>query len=129
MRRRHLLGFLAAMPLPALAGDGGVNSPAWRPSRSIRLVVPVSAGGSQDAVARILARSMSEELGKAIVVENLPGAAGNLGFQTVARARPDGHTLLAGSDGLSINKHRYCPGAGTTIRPAGGAQSAAWDRW
>jgi tripartite-type tricarboxylate transporter receptor subunit TctC len=107
MRRRHLLGLLAAVPLPALAGSGGVDPPAWRPSRSIRLIVPVSAGGSQDAVARILAQPMSEELGQAVVVENLPGAAGNLGFQTVARARPDGHTLLAGSDGLSINKHLF----------------------
>ena len=62
MRRRHLLGFLAAVPPPARAVTGGVDSPAWRPSRSIRLVVPVSAGGSQDAVARILARPMSEEL-------------------------------------------------------------------
>jgi tripartite-type tricarboxylate transporter receptor subunit TctC len=123
MRRRHLLGFLAAMPLPALAGDGGVNSPAWRPSRSIRLVVPVSAGGSQDAVARILARSMSEELGQAIVVENLPGAAGNLGFQTVARARPDGHTLLAGSDGLSINKHLF---PRLNFDPVEGFAAVAW---
>ena len=124
MRRRHLLGFLAAVPLPALAGNGGVASPAWRPSRSIRLVVPVSAGGSQDAVARILAQPMSEELGQAVVVENLPGAAGNLGFQTVARARPDGYTLLAGSDGLSINKHLFprldfAPGGGVRGRVLG----------
>jgi tripartite-type tricarboxylate transporter receptor subunit TctC len=67
----------------------------------------VAAGGSQDAVARLLARPLSESLGHRVVVENLPGAAGNLGFQMVARARPDGYTLLAGSDGLSINKSLF----------------------
>lgn len=108
MRRRHLFGCMAAVPLvaPRLApasGDGA-SAASWRPSRPIRLVVPVAAGGSQDAVARILAPPMAERLGQAVLVENLPGAAGNLGFQAVARARPDGHTLLAGSDGLSVNK-------------------------
>jgi tripartite-type tricarboxylate transporter receptor subunit TctC len=111
MRRRHLLGLVAAAPLPASrltrAGSSNADSAPWRPSQSIRLIVPVAPGGSQDAVARILSRPMSEGLGQPVIVENLPGAAGNLGFQVVARARPDGHTLLAGSDGLSINKHLF----------------------
>lgn len=104
MRRRRVLGLLATTTLlmPALARAQG--EAAWRPPRPIRLVVPVAAGGSQDAVARLLAGPMGAALGLAVVVENLPGAAGNLGFQAVARARPDGTTLLAGSDGLSINK-------------------------
>lgn len=104
MHRRRLLGLMAAtagLGLPALAR---AEATPWRPARPIRLVVPVAPGGSQDAVARILAGPMSALLGRSVVVENLPGAAGNLGFQTVARARPDGTTLLAGSDGLSINK-------------------------
>ena len=108
MHRRHLLGLVAAAPLSAprlvRTGNAGADAASWRPSRPVRLVVPVAAGGSQDAVARILAPPMSERLGQAVLVENLPGAASNLGFQAVARARPDGHTLLAGSDGLSINK-------------------------
>lgn len=108
MRRRDLLGCIAAAPFaalsPAAAESGGAIAGSWRPSRPIRLIVPVSAGGSQDAVARILAPLMAERFGQAVLVENLPGAAGNLGFQAVARARPDGYTLLAGSDGLSINK-------------------------
>ncbi|MBX6373289.1 MAG: tripartite tricarboxylate transporter substrate binding protein [Acetobacteraceae bacterium] len=114
MRRRRplLLGLVVAAPLSAVArgSSGGAEAAApapWRPSRPIRLVVPVAAGGSQDAVARILARPMSDALGQLVVVENLPGAAGNLGFRAVARARPDGHTLLAGSDGLSINKSLF----------------------
>ena len=102
MRRRCLIGLLAAVPLLARPGSGRADG--WRPARPVRLIVPVSAGGSQDAVARIIAQPMASALGQSVVVENLPGAAGNLGFQTVARARPDGTTLLAGSDGLSINK-------------------------
>lgn len=111
MRRRQLLGrttALLAAATTALAAPRLVQAgSSWRPVRPIRLVVPVSAGGSQDAVARILSRPLTEALGQPVVVENLPGAAGNLGFQTVARARPDGHTLLAGSDGLSINKSLF----------------------
>ena len=112
MHRRHLLGFVAAAPLstPRLVRTSSASTDAaapWRPSRPIRLIVPVAAGGSQDAVARILSQPMAERLGQAVLVENLPGAASNLGFQAVARARPDGHTLLAGSDGLSINKSLF----------------------
>src|SRR5690242_3061175 len=81
MRRRHLLGLMAVAPLSAprlaRAGSGSADTVPWHPSRPIRLVVPVAAGGSQDAVARILSRPMSELLGQAVMVENLPGAAGN----------------------------------------------------
>jgi len=106
MRRRDLFGLLAATALavPRQAPAQGGRAAAWRPARPIRIIVPVAAGGSQDAVARILAGPMSEALGQTVMVENMPGAAGNVGFQAVARARPDGYTLLAGSDGLSINK-------------------------
>lgn len=106
-RRRLLLGFMAAAPISAPRSVRASGAAPWRPSRPVRLIVPVSAGGSQDAVARILSQPMTERLGQPVVVENLPGAAGNLGFQTAARARPDGHTLLAGSDGLSINKSLF----------------------
>jgi len=104
MHRRRLLGLVAGTATLALPTLARAETAPWRPARTVRLVVPVAAGGSQDAVARILAPPMTAFLGRAVVVENLPGAAGNLGFQTVARARPDGTTLLAGSDGLSINK-------------------------
>jgi tripartite-type tricarboxylate transporter receptor subunit TctC len=87
------------------------------------LIVPVSAGGSQDAVARLIAGPMGEALGQPVIVENLPGAAGNLGFQTVARARPDGLTLLAGSDGLSINRTLF-PKLG--FDPVEGFAPVAW---
>ncbi|MBP0445480.1 hypothetical protein J8J14_11895 [Roseomonas sp. SSH11] len=108
MRRRHLPGLIAGLALSSgrVSAEGRQAGPAspWRPAHTIRLIVPVAPGGSQDATARILARPLSERLGQPVVVDNLPGAAGNVGFHAAARARPDGHTLLAGSDGLSINK-------------------------
>jgi tripartite-type tricarboxylate transporter receptor subunit TctC len=75
---------------------------AW-PEKPIRLIVPVAPGGSQDVFARLLARGIGEQLGQNIVVENRPGAGGNLAYEAVARERADGYTLLAGADPLSIN--------------------------
>lgn len=103
MHRRHLL---AALPMPALSGLArpAIAQPAapW-PNRSVRIVVPVAAGGGQDIVARLTARHLTDALGQNVVVENQPTAAGNVAFEAVARARPDGYMLLAGSDSLSIN--------------------------
>ncbi len=97
MRRRSLLALAPALlARPALATG-------W-PERSLRLIVPVAAGGSQDIVARLLARHLTEALGQSVLVENQPGAGSNIGYEAAARAKPDGYTLLAGSDSLSINK-------------------------
>ncbi len=98
LRRRSLLALAGASLLarPALAAG-------W-PERSLRLIVPVAPGGSQDIVARLLARHLTDALGQSVLVENQPGAGSNIGYEAAARARPDGYTLLAGSDSLSINK-------------------------
>ncbi|WP_353213093.1 tripartite tricarboxylate transporter substrate-binding protein [Rhodovarius sp.] len=100
MKRRsffHSLSLTLAAPMVASAQPGLADRP-------IRLIVPVAPGGSQDIVARLLARHMAGPLGQSIVVENHPGAGSNIGYEIVARARPDGLTLAAGSDSLSINK-------------------------
>ncbi|MBV8109135.1 MAG: tripartite tricarboxylate transporter substrate binding protein, partial [Hyphomicrobiales bacterium] len=66
------------------------------PQRPIRLIVPFTAGGANDVAARLVAEAMSKNLGGSIVVENRPGAGGNIGAQAVAAAQADGYTLLLG---------------------------------
>ena len=99
--RRTLLTVLAAAPLSAQMPRSAL---AAYPDRPIRLVVPFAAGGNADFVARLVAEGMSQALGQSIVVEQRTGAGGSLGAGEVARAAPDGYTLLTGSNGpLSVN--------------------------
>jgi tripartite-type tricarboxylate transporter receptor subunit TctC len=77
------------------------------PGRAIRIVVPVPPGASLDMLARTIAGRLSPRLGQSVVVENQPGAGGNLAFGTVAKAAPDGYTLLLGWDSLQINVGLY----------------------
>ncbi|MBX9751020.1 MAG: tripartite tricarboxylate transporter substrate binding protein [Roseococcus sp.] len=86
MKRRHVLA-LSALATPALAQE------EW-PQRSVRIIVPAAGGGSSDPIARFLAQAFTARFGQGFVVENRPGAAGNVGMTTAARAAPDGHTLL-----------------------------------
>lgn len=103
MLRRALLAspMLTAMPAPTFAQS-------WAPTRPIRMIVPFVAGGSTDVAARIVAEPMGERLGQPVIVENRGGSGGNIGGEMVARAAPDGHTLLMGVTGLlSTNMHIY----------------------
>ena len=80
---------------------------AW-PTKSIRLVVNFAAGGSTDVIARSMAQGLSESLGQPVIVDNRVGAGGNIGLELVAKALPDGYTLLHSSDGpILINPHLY----------------------
>ncbi len=95
MRRRHLLAALA--PVPALA------QPAF-PSRPLRILTAFAAGGGTDLIARTLAQAMTGPLGQTVIVENRPGAGGNLATDTAAQAPADGYTLLMGNHGpMSVN--------------------------
>lgn len=106
MRRRALLGMPPALLWVAAPPAWGQAKP-WPAEHPIRLIVPVTPGGSHDIVARLLARPLTETLGQSVLVENMPGAGSNIGYEFVARSRPDGYTLLAGSDSLSINPALY----------------------
>jgi tripartite-type tricarboxylate transporter receptor subunit TctC len=97
MNRRELLQYSAtaigssvALAMPALAQD------AW-PSRQVTLVVPFSAGGSADLIARLLAQHLQAKFGASFVIENKGGAGGSLGAGYAAKAAPDGYTLLIGT--------------------------------
>src|ERR1700712_1097491 len=77
------------------------------PNKSVRLVVPFAAGGGTDILARDLAPKLGELLGQPTVIDNRAGAGGNIGADIVAKAAPDGYTILLGSNTLSINPSLY----------------------
>jgi tripartite-type tricarboxylate transporter receptor subunit TctC len=80
------------------------GAPPW-PTHPIRLIVPYPAGGSTDVLFRILAERMQDKLGRPFVIENRPGASGNVGIDAVAKSAPDGHTIGAATVGhFSINQ-------------------------
>jgi tripartite-type tricarboxylate transporter receptor subunit TctC len=87
--RRQIIGFAAAaMSLPALTQTSSF------PQKPVRIVVPYTTGGSNDVIARLLAQQLQEACGQPVVVENKPGAAGNIGSSDIAKSAPDGHSLL-----------------------------------
>ena len=91
MRALAALGAALALALPASA--------EWQPTRAVKIVVPFSPGGQPDVVARALAEPVSKALGQPVIVENRPGAGGNIAADLVAKSAPDGHTLLIGTNG------------------------------
>jgi tripartite-type tricarboxylate transporter receptor subunit TctC len=101
--RRHFL-HLAAAALPAFSRIAWADA---YPARPVRLIVGFAAGGPQDIVMRLIAQWLSERLGQSFIVENRPGAAGNLGAEAVAHATPDGYTLLSISSPNAINATVY----------------------
>src|SRR6186997_2589276 len=96
------------MVLVALAAGAGAASAQTYPNRPIRLIVGFPPGGAVDIIARIYAQGLSGRLGQPVVVENKPGTGGNLASDTVAKAAPDGYTLLHGTENVFIsNPHIY----------------------
>jgi len=102
----NFLRIAAPIVLGAVAMDGGAQTPAY-PSRPVKLVVGFTPGGGSDVVARVLAQKLFEFSGQTWLVENRPGAGGNLAFEYVAHAEPDGYTLLNSTPGIVINPTLY----------------------
>src|ERR1700726_3987452 len=93
-----VMALLAMLPtLPAAAEEAADAAKAF-PSRPIRIIVPFPAGGPTDILSRVIAQRMSEDWGQPVLIENRPGASTVIGAQQVARAAPDGYTLLAAMD-------------------------------
>lgn len=98
---------LPALALAVLSADSALAQAAY-PSRPIRIVVPFPAGGGPDMIARTLAQKLGEQNPWSVLVENRPGASGNLGVDAVAKSAPDGYTLVVGqTSNLAINPTLY----------------------
>jgi tripartite-type tricarboxylate transporter receptor subunit TctC len=89
-----------------LAGVHGAHAQTY-PAKTIRMIVPFATGGGTDIVARAVAQKISEGLGQSVVVDNRTGANGNIGMELVAKAAPDGYTILMTSSALAINPSLY----------------------
>ena len=106
-RRTLLAAGLLAGVAPGLRSAFAADAAANYPEKPVKIIVPFAAGGPTDVTARLVANHLSQKLGKQFYIENLPGAGGNTGTGTLARAAPDGYTLLIGSTSHMINLSLY----------------------
>ncbi|UIF90085.1 tripartite tricarboxylate transporter substrate binding protein [Cupriavidus sp. UYPR2.512] len=101
------LAAAAAIVLPAVLAQPAAAADAAYPSHPIRMVVPFPPGGPTDLVSRVIARRMSEELGQQVLVDNRPGANGNIGAEIVAKAPADGYTVLYNTSSIALSPALY----------------------
>jgi len=113
---------IAALTLAAMTGSGAAQT--W-PEKPVRIVVPLTTGSATDVMARTVALKLGVELGQNFIVENKPGAAGTIGVGTVARARPDGYTLLVQSSSYTITPITYPNTPYDTLRDLAGVTPLA----
>ena len=103
---RHIARLLVACATLACAAGAGAQGSY--PNRPVTIIIGFSAGGTTDIIARLISDELRKALGQPIVIENKPGAGGNIGAEMVAKAKPDGYTLLMGSVGpLAVNASLY----------------------
>lgn len=108
MKRFQALRFLWQVACPALLAGafaaGALAQDRW-PSQPVKVVVPYPAGGSTDLVARLVGEQLGRELGQSVVIENRPGGGTNIAAESVARAKPDGYTLLFANNAQVLNNY------------------------
>ena len=102
--QNRILAAVTGLVLHAAAGMAAAQN---YPDRPIRIIVAFPPGASTDVVGRIVGQKMTEAWGQNVVIENRPGAGGNLGTQVAVRANPDGHTLLFNSSAIAVNVSLY----------------------
>lgn len=117
--RNLLVGFLT------VACTLASQAQTW-PSQTIRIVVPFTAGTGMDTIARVVGPRLSERLGQPVVVQNIPGASGNIGADVVAKANPDGNTLLMGANTMLIASQLYKNAAFNPVNDLSSVSLAAW---
>src|SRR5689334_373215 len=107
LTRRTLLGGTAGLlAAPALVTSARAQA-NW-PDRPVRIIIPYPGGGSTDVLARILGERMKNKFGEPFVIENRPGAGGNIGIDALCKSAPDGYTMAAATVGnFSINQYLY----------------------
>jgi tripartite-type tricarboxylate transporter receptor subunit TctC len=96
----------AVLVTPMLFVTGNVDAQSY-PLRPLRMVVGAATGGTPDILARIVGQKLNEQLGQPVIVDNRPGATGNIGADVVAKAAPDGHTMIVATSVLSISPAFY----------------------
>ena len=108
MRLRHALNtlVLACAGLAMLGGATAARADGY-PERPVKWIVPFPPGGAMDSIARTLGESMGKQLNTSFIVENRAGAGGNIGAASVARAKPDGYTILIVANGMAVNSALY----------------------
>ncbi len=103
MQRRQTFQIAAAALAASALGPGLARAQAW-PNRLIKIVVPFGPGGVADVTARIVAKQLARQLRQSVIIENRPGAGGVVAGELVARAAPDGYTLLLMSNGTAVSE-------------------------
>jgi tripartite-type tricarboxylate transporter receptor subunit TctC len=108
MKRRNFSRVMLASLMTVACAGAWADAASGFPNKTVKIVVPYPAGGTADILPRIIGQKLSEKWGQPVIIDNRPGAGGNIGADAVAKATPDGHTLLATPPApLTINKNLY----------------------
>jgi tripartite-type tricarboxylate transporter receptor subunit TctC len=127
LTRRRALGAAAALPVVTILPFRIVRAETWKPAQAVRIVVPAAPGGTTDIVGRLLAGHLQQAWGQTAVVDNRSGAGGVIGSTEVAKAAPDGHTILMGNIGpqsIAYSLYRNLPYKPESLIPVSNAITA-----